>query len=738
MVQPILEIENLHISFHVRAGEIPAVMDFSCKVMPGEAMGLVGESGCGKSTVALGIMRDMGNRGQITKGTIRFMGRDMGKMSPEELRAIRGNEIAMIYQEPMASLNPAMKVAGQLMEVPLLHDKTSREEAWNRSRAMLAAVRLPDPDRIMNSYPHQLSGGQQQRVVIAMALLSKPKLLLLDEPTTALDVTVEAGIVQLVKDLGRKFGTSMLFISHNLGLILETCDRITVMYSGEAVETGRVADVFDRMRHPYTQGLFRSIPLPGANKNTRPLIAIPGQLPLPQERPKGCNFGPRCGHFRAGICDAADIAMHDVPGHTGHQSRCLRIGEIDWAAEPAERKQSEPVKLGKPVLEIDDLRKYYKVAANEIFGGAEARTVKANETVTFDARQSETVAIVGESGCGKSTLAKVLMGLETASAGKVALEGRDIQSIPIAERDTGTVSSIQMVFQNPFDTLNPSHSVGSQIVRTLEKFGVGASHGEREQTMLKLLDMVKLPRAFALRMPRQLSGGQKQRIGVARAFAGRPKVVVADEPVSALDVSVQAAVTELLMDIQRESKTTMLFISHDLSVVRYIADRVVVMYLGHVLEKGATEDVFRPPYHPYTEALLSAIPIADTHVEKRHIVLEGEIPSALNPPSGCPFQTRCRWKSRVADGLCEREVPPFREVSPGKFLKCHLDDKALAEMQPVFTLHREDNRARPKKSETAKKAAAGDARKAAPAKRPAARRRSPKRPATKPTGRKGK
>ncbi len=289
-------------------------MDFSCKVMPGEAMGLVGESGCGKSTVALGIMRDMGNRGKIVSGKIKFMGRDMGEMSDEELRDIRGNKIAMIYQEPMASLNPAMKVGKQLMEVPILHEKVSKEEAYKRSLDLLRAVRLPDPERMMGSYPHQLSGGQQQRVVIAMALLSKPALLLLDEPTTALDVTVEAGIVDLVKDLGKRFGTSMLFISHNLGLILETCDRITVMYSGEAVETGTIRDVFDRMRHPYTQGLFRSIPLPGADKNTRPLIAIPGQLPLPHQRPKGCNFGPRCHHFVDGVCNAREVPMQPGAG----------------------------------------------------------------------------------------------------------------------------------------------------------------------------------------------------------------------------------------------------------------------------------------------------------------------------------------------------------------------------------------------------------------------------------------
>ena len=692
--QPILEIENLSISFFTRRGEIPAVMDFSCTVMPGEAMGIVGESGCGKSTVSLGIMRDLSNVGKIVGGRIKFQGRDMGELSDEELRQLRGNQIAMIYQEPMASLNPAMKVGQQLMEVPLIHEKVSKEEAYKRSLDMVRAVRLPDPERMMRSYPHQLSGGQQQRIVIAMALLSKPALLLLDEPTTALDVTVEAGIVQLVKDLGKSFGTSMVFVSHNLGLILETCDRITVMYSGEAVETGTVKDVFDRMRHPYTQGLFRSIPLPGADKNSRPLISIPGQLPLPHERPKGCNFGPRCQHFVKGLCDAAEIPMIPVAGHDNHHSRCVRFDEINWAELPeGAKKHKEPITPGAPVLKVDDLRKYYRVAANEIFGGGEGRVVKANETISFEARESETVAIVGESGCGKSTLAKVLLGLETASAGTVTLGNTAIQSTPIEKRDVKTISSIQMVFQNPFDTLNPSHSVGSQIIRTLEKFNVGKSPAERRQRMLELLDLVKLPRAFEKRMPRQLSGGQKQRIGVARAFAGHAKVVVADEPVSALDVSVQAAVTELLMDIQRQSKMTMLFISHDLSVVRYIADRVVVMYLGYIVEQGTTDQIFSPPYHPYTEALLSAIPIADTSVIKKHIVLEGDIPSAMNPPTGCPFQTRCRYKHLVPDGLCEKEVPPLRDLGEGHRSLCWLTDDILAKMEPVISFEKGGDKA---------------------------------------------
>jgi peptide/nickel transport system ATP-binding protein len=690
MTEPILEIEDLNISFFVRAGEIPAVMDFSCKVMPGETMGLVGESGCGKSTVALGIMGDLGNNGRVVSGSIKFKGRDLTTLSDEEYRHLRGNEIAMIYQEPMASLNPAMKVGRQLMEVPILHEGKTKAEAADMALEVLEAVKLPDPKRLFGSYPHQLSGGQQQRVVIAMGLLSKPALLLLDEPTTALDVTVEAGIVELIKELAQEFGTSMIFVSHNLGLILETCNRITVMYSGEAVETGSVEDVFDNMRHPYTQGLLRSIPLPGADKTSRPLVAIPGQLPLPHERPPGCNFGPRCEHFQLGLCDAGDLHMQPADGAAQHMTRCVKIEAIDWDAPPKDVATHEPVEPGAVVLKIDDLKKYYEVSANAIFGGGESRMVKANESISLDAREAETVAIVGESGCGKSTLAKVLLGLETKTGGSVTLDNVEIGSTEIAERDPKAVASIQMVFQNPFDTLNPSQAVGSQIIRTLEKFKVGKTVAERTARMLQLLDLVKLPAEFAKRMPRQLSGGQKQRIGIARAFAGHPRVVVADEPVSALDVSVQAAVAELLMEIQRSSRTTMLFISHDLSVVRYLADRVVVMYLGHVVERGTTDEVFSPPYHPYTEALLSAVPIADTSVEKKRIILEGNLPSVLDPPKGCPFNTRC---PRHRGTICETERPPNVELSSGHVIACHMPREELDEMEPVIVLAKKDQTA---------------------------------------------
>jgi len=683
---PVLECRDLCISYFTRAGEIPAVVDFNLKLMPGEAHGIVGESGCGKSTVALAIMQYMGKNGRIVSGEILFDGRDMTTMSEEELRQIRGSKIAMVYQEPMASLNPSMTTGEQLAEVPVFHDGVGKQEAMERARKMLASVRVPDPDRIMGSYPHQISGGQQQRVVIAMALLSNPKLLLLDEPTTALDVTVEAGIVELINEISAEFGTSMIYISHNLGLILETCDRITVMYSGDAVEVGSIEEVFEAMRHPYTRGLFASIPVPGADKNSRPLVAIPGQLPLPHQRPPGCNFGPRCHYFVAGRCDAQEIPMIPVPSRDFHASRCIRIDEIDWDAPIGEGVRREATEPGDVVLKVNDLTKHYEVEKGAFFFAGATYTVKANEKLSFDAREAETVAIVGESGCGKSTFAKVLMGLETATEGNVLLGNLELGDLPVEKRGADTIANLQMVFQNPFDTLNPSHTVGSQIARVIRKFGVESDEEKVQQRVMQLLDTVKLPRDFAKRRPRQLSGGQKQRIGIARAFAGNPAVVIADEPVSALDVSVQAAVTELLMDIQRDNRTTLLFISHDLSVVRYLADRIVVMYLGQIMEQGTTDEIFSPPYHPYTEALLSAVPIADTSVKKRKVLLTGEIPSPSNPPKGCPFSTRCPY---MMPGLCDVVPPPVVEPSPGHKILCHLPLDTLTSMEPVIQIEGE-------------------------------------------------
>ena len=683
---PLLEIEDLCISYFTRAGEIPAVIDFSLELEAGESVGLVGESGCGKSTVAMAIMQYMGKNGAIVGGTIRFKGRDLGTLGAEELRQLRGSEIAMVYQEPMAALNPSLTIATQLMEVPLVHEKVSETKARERALGMLADVRLSDPERIMAAYPHQLSGGQQQRVVIAMALLSNPSLLLLDEPTTALDVTVEAGIVELIAELSRKFGTALLYISHNLGLLLETCDRICVMYSGEVVEEGTIDSMFTWPKHPYTHGLFGCIPLPHADKNARPLLPIRGQLPLPHERPKGCNFGPRCDFFEPGLCDAQDIKIESVTfgKDTEHRVRCVRWQDIKPEEAIAIGIAKEPIEVGESALDVVGLQKYYEVHERSIaalISGRGARFVKANEALDFSAGRGETVAIVGESGCGKSTFAKVLMGLETATSGEIRIDGEDIANKPVQRRSRERLGSLQMVFQNPDDTLNPSHTIGSQIIRVIRKFGVERDKAKARERMLRLLDLVKLPRDFALRRPRQLSGGQKQRIGIARAFAGNPSLVVADEPVSALDVSVAAAVTELLMDIQREHKTTLLFISHDLGLVRYLADRVVVMYLGQIMERGQTEEVFKPPYHPYTEALMSAVPIADPQIEKRQIVLEGSPPSALDPPQGCPFHTRCH---RKLGDICEQQRPPLHMAGISHVIACHIPLEELRMVEPVI------------------------------------------------------
>ena len=683
---PVLEIKDLNLSYWTRAGEIPAVIDFSLTVNRGESIGLVGESGCGKSTVAMAIMQYMGGNGTIKSGSIKFKGIELNELGPDELRELRGSHISMIYQEPFAALNPSLLLGTQLKEVPMTHEGIGDAEAAERALKVLGDVRLPDPERVMSAYPHQISGGQQQRVVIAMALLSNPSLLLLDEPTTALDVTVEAGITKLIAEISREYGTSQIYISHNLGLILEVCNRVFVMYSGEVVEEGTINSLFTWPKHPYTHGLFGCIPLPTADKNAAPLKPIRGQLPLPHERPNGCNFGPRCDFFQDGRCDRGVIGMDYVSGAdvSDHRVRCLRWNEIDHGTEVAHGETQAAVEIGEEVLSVNGMQKYYEVhdrSIKALISGGSVRYVKANESLDFNARRGETVAIVGESGCGKSTFAKVLMGLETATGGEVRHEDRGIADVPVRNRTPQQIGSLQMVFQNPFDTLNPSHTIGTQIGRVIKKFGVETDKAKIRNRVYELLDIVKLPRDFYIRRPRQLSGGQKQRIGIARAFAGNPSMVIADEPVSALDVSVAAAVTELLMEIQREQKTTLLFISHDLSVVRYLSDRIVVMYLGQIMERGKTDEIFAPPYHPYTEALLSAVPIADPEVTKREIVLEGNLPSALNPPKGCPFSTRC---PRKVGRICDDERPPVQMAADGHAIACHIPLAELRQVEEVI------------------------------------------------------
>ncbi|WP_292088574.1 ABC transporter ATP-binding protein, partial [Mesorhizobium sp.] len=512
---PLLAVRDLRIEFRGKAETIVAVPKLSFEVKPGESFGLVGESGCGKSTTAMAIMGYLGATGVVAGGSIRFEGEELVNAPAHKLRAIRGRRIAMVYQDPMSALNPVKTVGAQLAEVPMLHLGASRVEALDMAAAMLKDVRLPDAGDMLKRYPHQLSGGQQQRVVIAMALLGRPSLLLLDEPTTGLDVTVESAVIDLIGELRRRYGTSLLFISHNLGLIAESCDRVGIMYSGELVEEAPTRELFGRPRHPYTQGLIDCIPDIGHGKHSRTLAAIPGHIPLPSERPRGCLFGPRCAGFRAGLCDRPGMTLEPVGER--HVVRCVRWPELEVAHRELPPLSGESA---APAAEItfSDITKFYHLGYH--------KTLKANEAVSFEAGKAEIVALVGESGCGKSTLARIVTGLDRATSGEIRMAGENIAAIEASARPKPLLQSIQMVFQNPDSTLNPSHSAGFSIRRSLKKFGIRKGKATIDQRMRELLEMVRLSPDFAARRPSQLSGGQKQRIAIARAFASDPSLIV--------------------------------------------------------------------------------------------------------------------------------------------------------------------------------------------------------------------
>ena len=673
---PILAFEAARISFFLRAGEANVIPGLSFVIKPREALGLVGESGCGKSTVALAIMRYLGRAGRLTAGRIRFQGRDMAELDDDALRAVRGRRIAMIYQDPMSSLNPVMTIGRQLMEVPMLHEGVAVGEARKRALAMLDEVKLPDAAAIFERYPHQLSGGQQQRIVIAMALIAKPELLIMDEPTTGLDVTVEAAVLDLVRELRQRHASAILFISHNLGTVAQICDRVGVMYAGELVEEGTVRDVFSAPRHPYTRGLLDCLPTLGRDKHSATLRTIPGQVGSPLARPPGCAFAPRCGFAEAGRCTTTPIPPQDVAGTVGHRVHCVRVAELPaWQHPLAQSGDDAADAVGAPALILRGLGKVYH-QSHGIFGGG-GRTIAALRDVEMAAERGRTLAIVGESGCGKSTLARILSGLQPASSGTVELDGVEIANLPIDRRSTALKRRLQMVFQNPDSTLNPSHSVGYAIARALRRLK-GLSAAEADRQSLHLLDTVKLSGDFARRRPHQLSGGQKQRVAIARALAGDPDIILADEPVSALDVSVQAAIINLLTELQAARGATLVFISHDLAVVRYLADSVAVMYLGRVVEFGRAGEVFAPPWHPYTEALLSAVPEPDPDTHRRRIVLEGPPPSAAALPKGCPFATRC---PRKLGAICDDTPPPEQLIDGSHRIACHIPAAELAAAQ---------------------------------------------------------
>jgi len=673
---PLLQLRDLHVVYRSRAGDVSVIPELSLSLQAGEALGLVGESGCGKSTVALSIVRYLGRAGRIAGGQIVFEGRDLTTLDLAALRAIRGRRIAMVYQDPMASLNPVMTVGRQLMEVPMIHEGVSARVARERAIAMLGEVKLADPAAVMDRYPHQLSGGQQQRIVIAMALIAGPALLIMDEPTTGLDVTVEAAVLDLVRELRRRHRSAILFISHNLGSVARVCDRVAVMYRGGIVEEGPVRQIFANPRHPYTRGLLDCLPTLGRDKRQAPLVPIPGQVESATARGAGCGFARRCAHVEAGRCTSGPIPSLVVEGEPQHRVACVRAGELPlWRRRTSPAVADDHGADGEPIITVHHLTKVYEPQRRRRFGAA--RPIRALADVNLAAARRQTLAIVGESGCGKSTLAKVLSGIEIATTGGVTLDGSEVGRLGVDARSASLRRKLQMVFQNPDSTLNPSHTVGYAIGRALRRLRDGAP-ADVGAGVARLLEVVKLTPAMASRKPHHLSGGEKQRVAIARALAGDPDVIVADEPVSALDVSVQAAVINLLNEIQAAHGATLVFISHDLGVVRYLADHVAVMYLGTVAEVGRVERVFAPPYHPYTEALLSAVPVPDPDAAVARILLEGPVPRADEIPRGCPFATRC---PRRIGAICDDTPPPVQQLAADHRIACHIPGAELQRLQ---------------------------------------------------------
>ena len=661
--QPALEVENLDVSYIVRGVPRAVLRSVSFTVAPGEAYGLVGESGCGKSTTAYAALRYLPRNGVITGGRALIDGTDVTHLSAGQLQRLRATRVSMVYQDPGSALNPTLKVGPQVEEAFTVLGLSGAHE---RALEALNRVRIADARQVMDRYPHQLSGGMQQRVVIAMALACDPQLLVLDEPTTGLDATVEAEVLDLVQSLRTETGAALLLIAHNLGVIRRMCDRVGVMYAGKLVEEGPAREVFDQPRHPYTVGLLRCLPRRGARKEHRRLQTIPGFLPQIGEPLPACVFVDRCPL-------ATDICSQDppplVPVGDGRVSRCHHTDRIDEIPEPVYDDLAAPVAAAasEPVLQLVNVSKTFKQGNQQVYALAD---------IDLELRAGETLGLVGESGSGKTTLAKAVLGIHAPDeGGTMTLDGDQLGGT-VGQRGSDEKRSIQIVFQNPDSALNRSHSVRYILTRSLKKLA-RLTGDQAEQKLEQLGEQVRLtPRHFDMK-PAQLSGGLKQRVAIARAFAGGPRIVVCDEPTSALDVSVQAAILNLLADLQRDEGSSYIFISHDLNVVRYLSDRIAVLYLGRIQELGSAETVFNGPHHPYTEALLSAVPSVEGEPSVR-IRLEGEIPSASDPPSGCVFHTRC---PRFMPGICEVTEPPLAEVEPGHMMRCHIPIEELRVLQ---------------------------------------------------------
>jgi peptide/nickel transport system ATP-binding protein len=669
-MEPLLSVENLHVHFVTSRGVVRAVEGLSYDVRPGEMVALVGESGCGKSVSALAVMRLLAKpAGRVVAGAVRFADRDLLQLTEEQMREVRGRDIGMIFQEPMTSLNPVLPIGFQITEPLFMHQSIGAEAARARALDLLRMVGIPDAERRLDQYPHQFSGGMRQRAMIAIALACDPKLIIADEPTTALDVTIQAQILELMKDLSRRLGIAMVMITHNLGVVARYADRVNVMYAARLAEQASAEALFARPLHPYTVGLLRSVPRLDQPRGSK-LETIEGLPPNLLEPPPGCRFAPRCA-AKQFECEQAVPPLAEI--EPGRRSACLRAAALAGGGpralglQDAEGGVAPPAKSldPLPVVEVRGLKTHFDVTRGLV--AAQRAVVKAVDGVSFEIRRGETLGLVGESGCGKTTIGRTLLRLEEATAGEILYRGTDLTRV------TGTLLKdyrrrIQVIFQDPYSSLNPRMTVGQILAEPMLVHGLQPDRRAARARAGELLELVGLFAYMAERYPHELSGGQRQRVGIARALALEPEFIVCDEPVSALDVSIQAQIINLLEALQQRLGLTYLFIAHDLAVVRHISDRVAVMYLGKVMEIADRDALYAAPQHPYTRALLDAVPIPDPRLERERarVPLRGEIPSPLDPPPGCVFHTRCP----LADERCQREVPALREVRPLHYAAC--------------------------------------------------------------------
>jgi peptide/nickel transport system ATP-binding protein len=669
---PLLQVEDLHVHFVTTRGVVRAVEGISYLVRRGEVVALVGESGCGKSVSSLAIMRLLAKpAGRVVAGRILFEGRDLLRLSDDEMREIRGRDISMIFQEPMTSLNPVLTIGFQIMEPLMIHIGMGTAAARKRAAELLKMVGIPDAERRLDQYPHQFSGGMRQRVMIAIGLSCNPKLIIADEPTTALDVTIQAQILKLMKDLSRELGIAMVVITHNLGIVARYADRVNVMYAAKLTEQGSAETLFAKPLHPYTAGLLRSVPRLDRPRGAK-LETIEGMPPNLLEPPPGCRFAPRC---RAKVPESESAPPPLVEVEPGHHSACVRAFEmarvgaegLGLARASLAQAPVKAVDRSQPIMSVHGLKTYFEVATGLKALGSTRTVVRAVDGLSFDVFRGETLGLVGESGCGKTTVGRTLLRLENATAGEIVFGGQEVT------RASGDAlkryrRQIQVIFQDPYSSLNPRMTIGEIIAEPMMVYKLQPSRAAARARARELLTQVGLFEYMAERYPHELSGGQRQRVGIARALAMEPSFIVCDEPVSALDVSIQAQIINLLEELQEKLGLTYLFIAHDLAVVRHISDRVIVMYLGKAMEIADRDALYSDPLHPYTRALLDAVPIPDPALEARreYKVLGGEVPSPLNPPQGCVFHTRCPWASEE----CKMQVPELREIKPGHYAAC--------------------------------------------------------------------